>query len=49
MKKVKVRLDKSSYDIHIGPGILMRVGHQLREGGFGDKLVIVTNPIVQRL
>jgi len=49
MKKVKVRLDKSSYNIHISPGILMQVGHRLKVSGFSDKLVIITNPIVKGL
>ena len=49
MKKVKVNLSKSSYEIRIGPGILAEVGHQLTESGFSDKLVIITNPIVSRL
>ena len=49
MKKVKVRLGKSSYEIRIGPGILAEVGHRLTESGFSDKLVIITNPIVNRL
>jgi len=49
MKKIKVRLGKSSYEIRIGLGILAEVGHQLTESGFSDKLVIITNPIVNRL
>ena len=49
MKKIKVRLGKSSYEIRIGPGILAEVGHRLTESGFSDKLVIITNPIVNRL
>lgn len=49
MKKIKVRLGKSSYEIRIGLGILAEVGHQLTESGFSDKLVIITNPIANRL
>ena len=49
MKKIKVRLGKSSYEIRIGPGILAEVGHRLTESGFSDKLVIITNPIANRL
>lgn len=49
MKRVKVRLGKSSYEIRIGPGILAEVGRQLTESGFSGKLVIITNPIVNRL
>ena len=49
MKKVEVRLGSNSYEVQIGPGILTEAGHQLKEGGFSDKLVIITNPIVKRL
>ena len=49
MKKVKVGLGKNSYEIHIGPGIITQVGHQLKKSGFSDKLVIITNPVVKRL
>jgi len=49
MKKVDVRLGKSSYEIHIGSGILSEVGNQLKENGFSDKLIIITNPVVNRL
>ena len=49
MKKIKVRLDKRSYEVHIGQGMLMQVGYQLKESGFSDKLVIITNPIVKGL
>ncbi|MBA7506795.1 3-dehydroquinate synthase [subsurface metagenome] len=49
MKKVKVRLGSNSYQIHIGSGILIQTGHQLKENGFTGNLVIITNPIVKRL
>jgi len=49
MKKVKVRLGSNSYEIHIGSGILIQTGHQLKENGFTGNLVIITNPIVKRL
>jgi 3-dehydroquinate synthase len=49
MRQVKVRLDTNSYDIHIGSGLLTQTGHQLKENGFADKLVIITNPIVKGL
>jgi len=49
MKKVTVGLGKSSYEIHIGPGIITQVGHWLKENGFSDKLVIITNPVVKQL
>jgi len=49
MKKVKVRLGSNSYEIHIGRGIFAQVGRQLQASGFADKLVIITNPMVNRL
>jgi len=49
MRKVKVRLGSNSYDICIGSGILTQVGHQLKEIGFSDKLVIITDSTVKRL
>jgi len=49
MKRVKVRLGSNSYQIHIGSGILMQTGHQLKQNGFAGNLVIITNPIVKRL
>ncbi len=49
MKKVRVRLDSNSYSIHIGSGLLTQTGHLLKESGFSDKLVIVTDPTVKSL
>ena len=49
MRTVKVRLETTSYDIHIGPGLLARTGDWLRELGFGDRLAIVTDSAVRRL
>jgi len=49
MKKVRVRLGSNSYDILIGPGLLMRTGVKLKEIGFSDKLVIITDPTVKNL
>ncbi|MFC2062808.1 3-dehydroquinate synthase [Chloroflexota bacterium] len=49
MKKVRLRLGKSSYEIHIGRGILGGVGSWLKESGFRDRLVIITNPTVKQL
>jgi len=49
MKKVRVRLGSNSYDICIGSGLLMQTGQQLKEIGFSDKLVIITDPTVKRL
>jgi 3-dehydroquinate synthase len=49
MRKVKVRLGTNNYEIHIGSGLLMQTGQRLKELGFGDKLVIVTDPTVKGL
>ena len=49
MREVQVRLGTSSYAIHIGSGLLMQTGRRLKENGFTDKLIIITNPIVKGL
>jgi 3-dehydroquinate synthase len=49
MKRVKVSLGSDSYHIHIGSGILDQAGQQLKEEGFSDSLVIITNPVVEGL
>jgi len=49
MKKVKVRLGNNSYLIHIGSGILAHTGQRLKENGLTGSLVVITNPVVQRL
>ncbi len=49
MKKVRVRLGSNSYNIHIGPGLLMQTGAKLEEIGFSDKVVIITDPTVKSL
>ena len=49
MKKVRVRLSSNSYNIHIGPGLLTQTGAKLKEIGFNDKLVIITDPTVKSL
>jgi len=49
VKKVRVRLTSNSYDIHIGSGLLAKTGQQLKEIGFSDKLVIITDPTVNTL
>ncbi len=49
MRKVKVRLGSNSYEIQIGSGLLAQTGQRLKELGFGDKLVIVTDPTVKSL
>jgi len=49
MRKIKVRLSSSNYEICIGPGLLMQTGHWLKELGFSDKLVIISDTKVKGL
>ncbi len=49
MRKVRVALGNNSYDIRVGPGLLMQVGQQLKEIGFSDKLVVITDSKVKSL
>ena len=49
MRKVKVSLGDKSYDILIGSALLNQTGSWLKKTDFNDKLVIITNPVVQEL
>jgi len=49
MKNVRVKPGSTSYDIRIGPGLLAQAGPMLREIGFGDKAVIITDSTVRDL
>ena len=49
MKKVRLRLGRDSYNIHIAPGLLTQTGARLKEIGFSDKLVVITDPTVKSL
>jgi 3-dehydroquinate synthase len=49
MIKIKVELDKNSYKIYIGPGLLQRVGLWLKELDFSGKAVIITDTTVRGL
>ncbi len=49
MNKVRVKLDENSYDINIGAGLLVQTGTILRQMGFDDKLVIITDTRVKSL
>jgi 3-dehydroquinate synthase len=49
MRKIEVRLSNSSYEIRIGPGLIMQTGHWLKELGFSDKLVIISDTMVKSL
>ncbi|MFQ6122419.1 MAG: 3-dehydroquinate synthase [Dehalococcoidales bacterium] len=49
MRKVKVKLGSNSYEVYVGSGLLTQMGRWLKEIGFSDKLVIITDPTVNRL
>ena len=49
MRTVKVKLGRNSYKVSVGPGLLAQTGQWLKESGFSGKLVIVTDPTVNRL
>jgi len=49
MRRVRVRLGRNGYSILIGSGLLAQTGHLLKELGFSDKLVIITDSSVKRL
>ena len=49
MRKVRVALGHTRYEIHVGSGLLARTGHRLRESGFCGKLVVITDTTVNRL
>jgi len=49
MKTIKVDLKDRSYRIVIGAGVLREAGKRLKGLGVGDRLVVITNPVVQGL
>jgi 3-dehydroquinate synthase len=49
MEKVSVKLDRNSYEILIGPGLLAQTGAKLKEMGLGGKAVVITDPTVKGL
>ena len=49
MQSLTVHLDKRSYPIHVGAGILERAGELLGQAGLRGKVAIVTNPMVAQL
>ncbi|MDP6127598.1 MAG: 3-dehydroquinate synthase [Dehalococcoidales bacterium] len=49
MEKVRVKPGNNSYDVLIGAGLLARAGAILKEYGFNDKAVIVTDSAVKKL
>lgn len=49
MKKIRVKLAQRGYNVHIGAGMLSETGQVLKELGFGDKAVIITDPVIRDL
>ena len=49
MRKVKVALGNKSYQVYISSGLLAQTGNWLNENGFSGKLVMITDPIVNKL
>ena len=49
MRTVSVKLEHTSYDIKVGPGLLNRTGDWLRELGFEGRLAVITDSAVRRL
>ncbi len=48
MRKIRVVLGSSRYEICVGPGLLDQAGRLLLENGFAGKLVIITHPGLHR-
>lgn len=49
MKALRVNLGDRSYRVVVGAGLLGQAGSRLKELGIGDRLVVITNPVVQEL
>ena len=49
MKKIRVALGQSGYHIYIGADLLAQTGRLLKEFGFDDKAVIITDPTIKNL
>jgi 3-dehydroquinate synthase len=49
MKSIKVDLERNGYEIQIGSGAIGQIAGKLKELGFEDKAVIITNPTVKGL
>ena len=47
MRKVKARTGSNTYEIHIGYGMLSRLGYWLKQNQVIDKLVIIIHPAVE--
>jgi 3-dehydroquinate synthase len=49
MRTVQVNLGTRSYPIHIGSGLLSGLGSLLAGRGYGNKILLVSNPVVAEL
>jgi 3-dehydroquinate synthase len=49
MTTIRVNLAEKSYEIKIGAGLLKQVALELATLGFGQKTVVITNPVVKGL
>jgi len=49
MRTVRVNLGQRSYNIHIGEGLLGRIGSFLKGRGYSNKVLLVSNPTVSGL
>jgi 3-dehydroquinate synthase len=48
-QRIKVDLPQNPYEIEIGWGILETLGERLARLGLGQKMAVVTNPLIRRL
>ena len=49
MREIGVALGSKSYPVFIGAGLLSQTGRYLKERGFADRLVVITDSTVNRL
>jgi 3-dehydroquinate synthase len=49
MKRIRVKLGQNGYNIYVGSDLLSQVGRFLKELGFNNKAVIITDPTVKNL
>jgi 3-dehydroquinate synthase len=49
MRQINVVLDRKSYPVYIAPGLLAQAGRYLKERGFADRLVVISDATVHKL
>jgi len=49
MDKIRVNLGENSYNINVGSGILKEFGAALKKVNSYEKIVIITDPLVNEL